>query len=223
MKTIVILLMCCVLAYQNSNAQNIDYGFHSGININSARGTALSTPYKKTLIGLNIGGHIKFNITRYFGIKLQPQYDQNGWAYRNLYFTTGGGNSIGQGDALTRLSYINLPVLAEYTVGNKIKFHIAAGGFVGVLVKSELITRITDPVPPNETSTTKSKSDSWQTINAGLSFGAGLQIPAGKNLKIDIQVLDNYGLGNINKPGNSSHTTVKTNALGLFAGIVLPL
>jgi hypothetical protein len=223
MKTTSILVMLCTWVYLNSSAQNIQYGFHSGININSAYGSALSKEYKRSLTGASIGGHIKFNITPYFGIQLQPQYDQNGWTYRNLYFATGSGSAIGQGEVVSRLSYINLPVLAQYEMGKKIKFHIVAGGFAGVLLKNMLITNITDPAPPNETSTSKSKSNSRRSINAGISFGAGLQIPAGKKLKIDIQVLDNYGLANINKPGNMSPSTIKTNALGLLAGISLPL
>ncbi len=210
--------------FSKSQDKVFEYGLHAGLNLNTAFGTAVNKDYKDNLLGFNIGGHFKINTSNRFGIKAILHYEQNGWTYRSLTFENNTGTTFGKGDVLFKLNYIYLPILAEYSFGNKLKFYTDAGIFLGALLNNQIITKIKEPVPPNEITTTKSKSDSRRPVNFGISFGAGLQIPFSPTLKLGVNILDDYGLLNINKPtGSSTSTTIKTNSLSLSLGIVFTL
>ena len=204
----------------SSNAQKLswEYGLQTGINLNSAYGTAINKDFNGPLLGLSIGGHIKMNSSPHFGIKVIVQYDQNGYAYRGLTFMNIPENRLVKGDVITRVNYINLPVIAEYAFGNKIKFTAGAGMFFGILLGKQLIIKIKD-MPA---STTKSKPDYIRSANFGITACAGLQFPLGKKLKLNIDFRDNYGFANINKSTSSAYnTSIKTNALSLLFGLSL--
>lgn len=205
-----------------SQNKTLEYGVHAGPNLNSVHGTAFNKHYKHSLFGFNVGGHIKLNTSKRFGIKATLQYEQNGWAYRSLTFQNNSGTTLGKGDVLFKLNYLTLPVLAEYSFGSKITINTSAGVFFGVLLNNQIITKIKEPEPPNERTTTKSKSDYRKSANSGISFGCGVQVPFSPKLKIAVNVHDNYGLLNINKStGSSTNTTIKTNSLSLAFGITL--
>ena len=115
-----VLMLITIKSYAQKH--NWEYGFQVGININSAYGTAVSKDYKSILPGLGIGGHIQYNLSNHIGITAMPQYDQNGWSYRNLTFESTSGGVFDKGDVLMKKNYLNLPILATYTTGKKIRF-----------------------------------------------------------------------------------------------------
>ncbi len=206
--------------YSQGQTRSIEYGFAAGININSAYGSAVNKTYSEPLLGFNVGGHLKFNTSPRFGIKAILRYEQQGWAYRSLTFEDNTGTTIGKGDVLFKLNYLSLPVLAEYSFGNKLKFTLGGGLFVGFLLNNQIITKINEPVAPNPVSITKSRSDARKATNFGLSFSAGIQIPLSTKVQLAFNLHENYGLENINKSQGLNNTTLKTNSLGINAGVV---
>lgn len=172
------------------------------------------------MLGFNVGGHVKFNTSQRFGIKAILRYEQQGWAYRSLTFEDNTGTTIGKGDVLFKLNYLNLPVLAEYSFGNKVKFTLGGGLFFGFLLNNQIITKINEPVAPNPVTITKNRSDYRKTTNFGLSFSAGVQIPVSHTIQLSFNLHENYGLQNINKSQGLSNSTLKTNSLGINGGVV---
>ena len=205
----------------NSNAQkhSWQYGFQAAININSAYGNAVNKDYKSTLTGVGIGGHIQYNLSNHIGITAMPQYDQNGWSYRNLTFASASGSGFDKGDVLMKRNYLNLPVLATYTTGKKIRFTMGTGIFLGLLLSNHFIVKIKEPT----TSSTKSTSSSTKSFNFGIAANAGIQIPLQQKLKLIIVIHDNYGLLNTNKTTSAYTSTIKTNTLSLITGLTLQL
>lgn len=219
MKRYLIVTLMLIAIKSNAQKHNWEYGFQAGININSAYGTAVSKDYKSILPGLGIGGHIQYNLSNHIGITALPQYDQNGWSYRNLTFASASGNGLDKGDVLMKRNYLNLPILATYTTGKKIKFTIGTGVFFGLLLSNHFIVKIKEPT----TSSTKSTSSSAKSFNFGITANAGIQIPLQQKLKLIIGIHNNYGLVNTNKTASAYTSTIKTNALSLITGLTLPL
>jgi len=108
----------------NGQKAKIEYGFQSGLNISTAYGRNILKEHKAPLTGLHIGGHIKINKTENWGFKLIMSYDQIGWKYTSLTFES---NSSSTGlvtvDVIIKLNYLNMPVLAEYSFGKKVKIN----------------------------------------------------------------------------------------------------
>ncbi|MBL0145128.1 MAG: PorT family protein [Chitinophagaceae bacterium] len=215
----------CSILFLFSNAQkiNFEYGLHGGINIGSANGNAISKDYKSVLIGPSFGGHVKLNVTNEFGIKVLAQYDQYGWMYRSLTFVSANGTDLVKGNVLHKLNYLNLPVLAEYSYGSKIKFNINAGIFLGIPLSNKIVIKYQAPLPANQPSTTESSSDYYKKMNFGISVGTGLQVPVTKKLKLDFGVSDNYGLSNIYKSQTGSGNVIKTNAVTISTGFTISM
>lgn len=199
-----------------SQKNTTEFGVSGGVNINSAYGESVSNDHKSSMAGFSAGVKFKYYTSDHFGIKALLLYDQNGWAYRSLTFTSSMGNDLGKGDAIFKLNYLTVPVLAEYSFGNKVKFKAGAGGFFGLLLNNQVIVKIKEPIAPDITTTTKSSSDYRKSVNFGLSANAGIQIPISSSIKFEFDVRDNLGLANIYK----GDATIKTNVLAIQAGFV---
>jgi outer membrane protein with beta-barrel domain len=207
--SILVVLFFPAIAQEKS----IEYGFHGGINFNSSHGGSLVNGKSTTAIGYNAGSHIKLRLTSHFAVKGILQYEQIGWAYRSLTFENSSGTGLANGDVTYKLSYLNLPLLAEYEFGQKIKFNSSAGLFFGTLLKNQLITNIEGQA------TTKSSSKNLSVFNYGVSFGIGTQIPIARKIKLNFDLRNNLGLANLNKSSISSQSTQKTNSLSISSGL----
>lgn len=211
------LILLSFFLFSSGQKNTIEFGFQSGLNLNSAYGNAINKDYKGVLTGLSIGGHFKVNMTKHFGLKAILSYDQYGWAYRSLTFEDSWGSGLVKGDVLNKLNYLNLPILAEYSFGEKIKFNINGGVFFGYLLNNKMVIIIKEPTVSNNEST----SDNYKSANFGLSVGAGVQIPVTAKIKFDFGIRNSTGLTNIYTSNtNNNSSIIKTNSFLILAGVV---
>jgi Outer membrane protein beta-barrel domain len=198
---------------------SMEYGFQSGLNLNSIHGNTGLKQSASVLTGLSVGGHFKINMNKRFGVKATLAYDQYGWALRSLVFADNFGAEIGKTDVLIKLNYLNLPLLAEYSFGNKVKFNLDGGIFLGFLVSNKIITKVTESLQPGQAPKTISTSDNKKSTNFGILFGAAIQIPVTHKMKLDFGLRDNLGLTNISKSPTVNSSSIKTNAFSILAGV----
>jgi hypothetical protein len=210
------LLFACFYVSSFAQEKKFEFGLHAGLNLNTVRTDVFPGTQTGSLLGANFGFDLGFKCSEHFGIKAMPQIDQNGWAFRSVYLEgTPPGAPLQKGDILVRLAYLNLPVLAHYSFGEKVKFNAGAGGFAGLLIDNLLVTKPSKNSGP-ELHKTTSSSDSYKSLNYGLSFSAGVQLPLNKRLKLNLGLLENLGLASINKSGGS----IRTNALTTMVGVI---
>jgi hypothetical protein len=211
------LLLIGLFMYGNAQRNKFQYGFESGINFNSMYGKGIATDLGDERNGLHIGGYFKVNISDHFGLKAKLAYDGYRWAYRNL--TLENMNGLESGDIVRQMSYLNLPLLAEYTGGNKIRFIVNGGIFFGYLLHNASTKKIKSPAVYTQTT-----SGDRTSINMGLSAGGGIQIPLTQKMQLDFGVHDNFGLLNIYKSFTGiAKTSVKTNAFTISTGLTFKL
>jgi hypothetical protein len=220
MKKYFFLLVFIGLSFTgNAQKNKMAYGFSTGVNLNSAYGNEALKKYSGTMAGLHVGGYFKVSMNEHFGLKAILAYDQNGYIYRSLTFSDVIGNDLGTGDLLEKLNYLNVPLLAEYTFGKKIKFYANAGVFAGYLLKYTIVRKIKEPVA----SVTKTTSNYRKSLNFGLSAGTGLQIPLTTTIKLDFGLSNNLGLANIYKPESTEKGTIRTNSFSILSGVTFNL
>ena len=135
------LFLVALFFFTKAQKNTIEYGFETGVNINAAYGSGISKSYCGNTAGLHAGGHFKIQMSKHVGIKAILVYDQNGWAYNALTFDSNNGTGLETGDLLNKLNYLNLPIVAEYSIGKKIKLNLDGGIFVGVLLSNKMIKR----------------------------------------------------------------------------------
>jgi hypothetical protein len=137
------------------------------------------------------------------------------------------------------LDYVEIPVLARLTFGDKIRFFVDAGPYFGYLVRARALTRGTSAlfldeagtqpivIPPDteplivDLGATTNVKDSLKRTNFGLSGGGGLICPLGPG-DLSLEARFQLGLTTLQKnPETDGHS--QTGAVVISLGYRLPL
>lgn len=123
------------------------------------------------------------------------------------------GKSWQENDLRTsyRFNYLEVPLLAKYTVGEKAgfkkdQFYVAAGPYISYLLAAK----------SHESSNTVSISDQANKVDAGLRFGLGFEFPLAKSNIIQLGLNYDMGLAEVYK----SETGFQNKLATLNVGIV---
>lgn len=134
----------------------------------------------------------------------------------------------------TILDYLEVPLLVEMMTGEKIKYFVNAGAYVGYRVRAKTVTGGTSllyldpsgtlPLDPNLQVSFDAKTDVSQEINRwnfGLCGSIGAKVPLGTGL-VTLSGRFNYGLSNIQSHPEitgKNHTGALIISLGYFYGL----
>lgn len=149
------LILCAAIAafgLSNVNAQEVKFGAKAGVNFASLSGDDADGLDGRT--SFHIGGVVNIGISEKFAVQPELVYSSQGFT-----FSESGVDVTG------KLDYINLPVLADFTVANG--FSIQAGPQVGF--------NITDKVEAEG----ESESLDAESIDFGAAFGAQYKMETG--------------------------------------------
>lgn len=200
--------------------KSMEYGFLGGVNVNSTVGENFFN--KENLgvyVGKSFGGFFKINLSKQLGLKGMLQYDQNGFAFKGLTFEDVNGAAYpNTSNVILRNTYLNMPILAEYSFGKKLKINLNAGPFVGILLSSNLIFEKAKGYLNGVQIPRKQKSENYQSLNYGIALGANFSMSVTKKVNLQFGVNNNFGLAKIFKSGYLE-SKGKQNALSVLAGL----
>ena len=194
-----VVLFVISIAYTNSRAQSIGLGIEAGIDIANITSTPTFTTSSRT--GLIAGGIIDINITPTITITSGLRYNMKGWS------------STANGVTYTdKLGYLEFPALLKVKFPlTEVKPYLIGGPTLGIKLSAE-------EEQSNGTQTaTVDISNSVESTDFGLFFGAGLDFKVG--VKTDLFVQGGYQLGLSNILKNSTTTTIKNNGILLTGGV----
>ncbi|WP_316636338.1 porin family protein [uncultured Flavobacterium sp.] len=119
----IILAAMAVMIFGFANAQSIKYGVKGGLNVSGITGYSEDT---KSLMGFHVGGFAEIRVAKKFAI--QPEF---------LFSTQGTTIEGFDGDsnAVVKLNYLNIPVLAKYYITDA--FSVEAGPQIGFLLSAK--------------------------------------------------------------------------------------
>lgn len=164
MKTIICAVLSLVCLAGTAKAQHANFGIKGGLNvynIHHSNGT-----YYNPAAGVHAGVLSHIHLNKHWAVQPEVVFSTQGAQYRNA------GNDINY-----NLSYINVPVLAQYMFANGIR--VQAGPQVGFLVNAvsksnNLKQRITDDF--NKVDFAMSAGASYLIPNSGLGFDARFNV-----------------------------------------------
>lgn len=162
MKKTILITALALGATMVSNAQDMSFGVKVGGALSSVIGDEVSEAQSK--IGVYGGAFVNFEMTD--KISLQPEllFSMQGFEVEDI-------------DGSTNLSYLNVPVSAQYRITDEIYGEF--GPQLGVLLTAE----------NDYEGTTDDIKDDLTTIDFGLNFGAGYIMDSGLGINV------RYGLG----------------------------
>jgi len=184
-------------------ALDFSIGAHGGLSIPNIRGnqTNIFTQGFGSREGPFFGIFVESRFSSHFSLVAELNYTSQGGQRNGLQPITmelPPGLEVPPGTILygnfhneTILDYIEIPVMARVTFGNRLRFFLNAGPYVGFLVRALAVTRGssliyldeagTEPVisSPVSFDADTDVKDSLKTTNFGLAGGGGLMYPLG--------------------------------------------
>jgi hypothetical protein len=145
-------------------------------------------------LGYSFGIGVSHKLTRRFEIFARLFYEQKGFV--RILDTLSFDNSfslisVSRGwSENIRNNYLTLTILPQLILGNKARFNIGAGGYVGSLISSRTEYK-------GQTSFTYISDPGFNKYDFGLTFNGGFSYPIKANLELTIQLIANYGLHHI--------------------------
>ena len=160
----------------------------------------------KTRKGFGFGAVLDYSVTDFVTLHLEP-----------MLLLKGTKAEEGEKKVEIRLAYVEIPVMVKYIIGtNKIEPYLMAGPTIGFLQDAKL------KVTTGDDSEWDDMKDDLKSIDFGLGFGAGLNLPIGNN-SIFVEARYSLGLMNIADNAEGPYADVKTKGIQIFAGITFPM
>ncbi len=199
---IIAFLMCGVLPTYSQSSDSQTHKFSLGV-IGGLNFADMQVPNHmssddqeiSTLLGFGIGAVLDIKISENIFARIEPMYLQKGSKIEE------GSDPVSQPEGQINLSYIEIPLLIQYTFGNRIKPYLIAGPTLGYNLTSEIEFDLTG------LKFTGDLKEVTETFDLGLTFGGGVQVPVGFGT-IFLEGRYSYGLINQRKSGT---VTVSSN------------
>ena len=187
-----------------TKAQSFELGIQGGPGFSNIKGAALGTN-NKTVFHYGLVG--QYNINKKWAITAKALYDNKGFEYSHHYAS---GKESSQ--------YINVPIMAKWHIGNKVRAYIQAGGFIGLHLSSEhefIASQFTPQSGYTSYTATVDSSSNFKGTDFGLTTGLGLETRILNKLKFFFELEYAPGLADITK----SDATINNRAGRLGLGL----
>ncbi|HPE57354.1 MAG TPA: porin family protein [Bacteroidales bacterium] len=195
MRKIRFILMVAAIVFSFSSMAQLTYGPKLGLNLANVSGDDVEN--NSMLIGFNVGGVCNYGINDMISVQGELLFDVKGAKYE------GEDENGDKKDYPLKLSYINIPILAQAQFGDEIKFYGELGPTIGLLMgaswdgESEYkVATGFDITTGQITYETKKVKESYKGTDIGLAIGAGAKIPM-SSFGLVVGARYNMGLGSI--------------------------
>lgn len=248
MKKIIVFLLGCSLSCLPAFlfSQSILAGVNGGISIPSLKSSGdneISKDYSSRLAGA-FGLFGDFGLSQVFSLKAAIQYAGQGGKRNGVQPVTNIPSQLAQmlppGTTLyanfdneSVLKYLEIPIMAKLTWGNRFKYYVNAGPYTGILIganqktdgSSQLyfdkgtmqpVAIQDEPLPAQSFKADTKIRDDIRSVNFGLTGGVGLGYRLGNRSEIGLDARAAYGLVTIQKDSDANG---KSHTGGLFLTI----
>lgn len=181
-------------------------------------------------------GYMKaFSYTPYFGIgaDLKVRYNVTNWlACRSGFYIMGKNyvlmhekvDNIDAYGTLAANNYIGIPLMADISIGNKVKWNFLLGGYAGYWASAR---RKGTSIPILEAEGHEMLTEHDYQFNsvrdnrfdAGIVAGVGLAIPCSSKIDIDVEMLYYHGLTDVQKVYMREHNPRYNSTVDLNVGV----
>ena len=153
MKKLFLFAVLFIFTLTTTHAQDISFGIKAGVNFSSVTGDNVDELDGRT--SLHAGGVVNIGISEIFAV--QPE----------VLFSAQGATTSEEGiDATVKLDYINIPIMADFTVAEG--FSLQGGPQIGFNMTSEV-----------EWEDETEELEDIESLDLGLGIGAQYRLPMG--------------------------------------------
>lgn len=160
-----------------------------------------------TRAGLAAGAVVDVGLGKSVSLRIEPIYIEKGSNVRIDIF----GPSTGD----LKLSYVEVPLLVKFSLGSGgARPYLLAGPTASYLLRAKGFS--------DESGETTDILDVFKRADVGVSFGAGVRMPAG-HAAVFVEGRYTLGLKDIQKDKAESDPTLKNRSVAIAVGVTFPL
>ncbi|QTD37990.1 PorT family protein [Polaribacter batillariae] len=204
----IIFVVTLFLAVVNIQAQEkgaIEVGGNIGVNFANLIASNNSNQTTNSVTGFNFAVSGEYYFSDRWGIKSKLIYDQKGWA--DGFFDDENGF---QTTTDFKLTYLTLPVMANWHFGSKRNWYLNFGLYLGFLLDAEA------------EAINRDVSDAFEGTDIGLALGIGYKFEVSENTKLFVE-FDGQGAFNDVFKRNDSSVSVKNSRQAINFGVLFSL
>jgi len=203
------LLAIILSTYTFAQDSKIEIGVQGGPNVSFMRfQNQTFTEKNNPLVAFSGGLFFQYNFNKTFSLRADPGFERKGYFDKYIY-NNWVSNTTTEKDRQS-FNYLTVPILLRAAVGNKVRYFINAGPYIGLLLSEKERDN-----PPNQSSLIYNNTSYYKKTDLGITAGIGLSIPIKEEFALSIELRNNLGLMNI---GTSSSGNIKTNSTNLLIG-----
>lgn len=205
-----------------SQDSNIEIGIEGGPSLTFFRGESNQTRFSDPSFTSVLGVTFQKNFSKTFSLRTGLAYENKGAIIQDV-FTNDTGSPIGSYESRFSYHYLNIPLLAKLSFGNKTKFFLNGGPFLGYLIKRTFSYPLISVGKEAPITSTIDNTKYSKRIDLGLSGGLGLSFSLGKKVNLNTELRYNYGLINTNSSLVNRNQITKTNSVNFLIGLLFKL
>ncbi len=155
----------------------------------------------------------QFNFLEFLSVRSGLAYQKKGY-YTNASLIDDSGNDLGKTNFQYKYHYGTIPLLLRLTLGQRTRFFLQTGGYVGFLFKNEMVIKAI-----GDFERTKVKKEDISTTDFGLTAGMGLVFPLADHLDFSVEARYDFGLTDVTNDKNTDFDKAYNNVINLIFGI----
>lgn len=207
------ILLAFISSYTLSFGQSkLEIGFEIGAGIPTLRGSGFFENNRLITLGYSGGVSLQYNLSESFALKTGLNFERKGSKQKLMLLCISDESSKGATSKFN-LNYITVPVLSRFSGGEKVKYFVDAGMFVGYLLNAQVITEYFNKTETSNSTKYRKKGD------FGTSIGIGALVPIKDKIRLSIELKNNHGFINIDKNPINDNLSIKTNITKLLIGL----
>ena len=192
------LIIFTSIALNAQDKGDFEFGFNVGLNLSTVSElTSNDSPDPR--VSFNVAGTGEYYFSDRWGIKAKLIFDNKGWS--NGFFENLDTNEFFTTDY--RLSYINIPVMANWHFGGKRNWYLNFGGYVGFLASAEA------------TDINMDLEDAFNSTDFGLSYGIGYKLLLNDKMSLYFEYDEQLGLIDVFESNDGSALTNNRSSLNI--------
>ncbi len=179
-KLLLIPVLACLGLFQ-ANAQNngdIELGVGLGLSLSNVS-TIDGQNNTSSLTSITAGVSGEYYFSDRWGIKSKLIYDNKGWADGFIF------DEFGERTTDFELTYLTIPVMANWHFGSKRSWYLNFGPYVGILINAE------------DSELGLDLKDSFKSTDFGFAFGIGYKFEVNDDFKLFIEYDGQSGLTDV--------------------------
>ncbi|MBP2833533.1 PorT family protein [Aquimarina sp. U1-2] len=167
-KILVFAVLASLGIVATAQEENIRFGAKAGVNFASIGGDETDDLDGRT--SFHLGAIVEIPISEKFAFAPELLYSSQGAKFDDFEFDSTSGEEFSTENTI-RLNYINVPLMAKFYAAEG--FSLQAGPQIGFLTSAK------EKVEGEGIDAEEDIDEFYKSIDLGLNFGAGYQLPAG--------------------------------------------